>query len=186
MSGIIEFDGDLGEYLEELHQKKAEKKKARRREYYQENRERIKERMKEYQQRPEVKEKTKEYYQTNKEKIREHRQKPEFKAHEKKYRQRREVKEKQRNHQLKNKYGITLEDKRKLYAEQNGRCAICGEHKPMLGTKGKVICVDHNHKTGRVRGLLCTACNSRLHAFENKEWERKARKYLKKHQETCN
>lgn len=59
---------------------------------------------------------------------------------------------------LKDKYGITLEDKREMWKKQNGRCAIC---------KKKLIesndChVDHCHITGMVRGLLCRKCNAVL------------------------
>ncbi len=55
------------------------------------------------------------------------------------------------------KYGITLDDYEALFAEQNGRCAIClvtpeNERFGMLS-------VDHNHETGEVRGLLCRHCN---------------------------
>ena len=57
------------------------------------------------------------------------------------------------------KYGITLDDYEQLLKDQNYRCAICGHHcdkfKNGLG-------VDHNHKTGETRGLLCVNCNAAL------------------------
>jgi len=57
-----------------------------------------------------------------------------------------------RNTRLKSKYGLTLSQYQTMYRKQHGRCAICGQ-------KSK-LCVDHNHKTGVVRGLLCYQCNS--------------------------
>lgn len=41
---------------------------------------------------------------------------------------------------------------------QNGSCAICGKKE----TESKKLVVDHNHKTGKVRGLLCHSCNTAL------------------------
>ncbi len=52
------------------------------------------------------------------------------------------------------RYGITEERYDELYAQQEGRCAICGV--------GGALSVDHNHETGVVRGLLCHACNTGL------------------------
>ena len=49
------------------------------------------------------------------------------------------------------KYGITEEYFQSLLDFQNGVCAICGEPNP--------TCIDHNHETGEVRGLLCQDCN---------------------------
>lgn len=40
----------------------------------------------------------------------------------------------------------------KLLSEQNGVCAICKEEVK--------LCIDHNHETGKVRGLLCQKCNA--------------------------
>lgn len=56
------------------------------------------------------------------------------------------------------KYGLTLETFQDLVATQNGTCAICAE--PM-----KLPAVDHCHRTGRVRGLLCRKCNSGIGMF---------------------
>ncbi len=52
-------------------------------------------------------------------------------------------------------YGMSLDDYYTLLKEQDGICAIC--KKP--NRNGARLCVDHNHRTGIVRGLLCTQCN---------------------------
>lgn len=56
------------------------------------------------------------------------------------------------------KYGLTSEDYEEMLKRQNGVCAICCQHDP----SGKLLSVDHNHKTGVVRGLLCTNCNTAI------------------------
>src|SRR5499426_1627330 len=53
------------------------------------------------------------------------------------------------------RYGLTLADYRALQSRQGNACAIC--RKP-----ARVLCIDHCHVTGRVRGLLCFKCNSAL------------------------
>jgi hypothetical protein len=58
---------------------------------------------------------------------------------------------------LKRLYRISLEKYNKIFTEQEGKCAICGTHQNELKRK---LAVDHNHKTGKVRGLLCYKCNS--------------------------
>ena len=55
------------------------------------------------------------------------------------------------------RYNITSRDYDKLLAAQNGRCAIC--RKP---PNGRRLSVDHDHVTGKVRGLLCQKCNAIL------------------------
>lgn len=61
---------------------------------------------------------------------------------------------------LRLKFGITPEHYKVLYQHQNGRCAICkGKN------RGQTLAVDHDHKTGRVRSLLCTSCNVGLGHF---------------------
>ncbi len=62
---------------------------------------------------------------------------------------------------LKNRYGITLEQYDEMFEEQDGNCAICGLPELM-----KRLSVDHNHNTGEVRGLLCAKCN-RFLGFAN-------------------
>lgn len=60
-----------------------------------------------------------------------------------------------RDYKYKTRYGITLEGKREMYLTQDGKCLIC--RKKML-TAGDCQ-VDHDHKTGKVRGLLHRSCN---------------------------
>ncbi len=60
------------------------------------------------------------------------------------------------------KYGITPEEKQALFTSQGGKCAIC----PTLLTSGRTgMQVDHDHATGRIRGLLCHPCNVMLGDF---------------------
>lgn len=53
------------------------------------------------------------------------------------------------------KYGITIADYDRMLDGQGGMCAICGSTDPV----DRSFNVDHDHKTGRVRGLLCRWCN---------------------------
>ena len=61
-------------------------------------------------------------------------------------------------HQIKNKYGIDKDEWYWLLKEQNYQCRICKKEMSIEKNSGD-ICVDHDHKTGRVRGLLCKKCN---------------------------
>lgn len=71
---------------------------------------------------------------------------------------------------LKAKYGITGCEYDNAFAAQDGRCAICGgaPHKYMT-SKGEVerLHVDHCHKTGVFRGLLCGQCNRAIGLFKD-------------------
>ncbi len=62
------------------------------------------------------------------------------------------------------RYGLTEIEYKELYNKQSGLCAICGGSQQgyRLSGKRKKLCVDHSHKTGVVRGLLCTRCNSAI------------------------
>lgn len=64
---------------------------------------------------------------------------------------------------LKKKYGLTMEDFAAMIVAQGNACAIS---KTPFGP-GSKICVDHDHVTGRVRGLLCDSCNKGLGAFSD-------------------
>lgn len=62
-----------------------------------------------------------------------------------------------RKHQLKRYYGLSLEDYERMLQAQGGVCAVCKglQQDP----RKRYLCVDHCHKTGAVRGLLCDHCN---------------------------
>ena len=66
----------------------------------------------------------------------------------------------QRDRDLRRLYKISFEDYNNMLTEQNNCCAICGTD----NAKGKhnTFMVDHDHKTGKVRGLLCKSCNIAL------------------------
>ena len=71
----------------------------------------------------------------------------------------------QQTFRLRNKYGLTVEQFEKMVLAQQGRCAICGN----TFKNSKDTHVDHNHATGRVRGLLCYRCNHGLGKFKDSE-----------------
>ena len=83
-----------------------------------------------------------------------------------------------RAYEISKKYGISIDDYIRMATEQNNRCAICNEEKP--------LCVDHNHSKqigSAVRKLLCHGCNKLLgFAKENPETLRRAAKYLEEHE----
>ena len=67
--------------------------------------------------------------------------------------------DKSRENSLRLNYGITLDDYDKLLSEQDNRCYICHIH---ISELDRALAVDHNHKTGKVRGILCLTCNGAL------------------------
>ncbi len=79
-------------------------------------------------------------------------------------------------------YGISNETFKKLWDEQKGLCAVC--ERPLLfkSTRKAKTCIDHNHVTKQVRGLLCDSCNRGLgFFFDSLELLQKAIEYLKKY-----
>lgn len=83
--------------------------------------------------------------------------------------------EQNRANRLKNRFNITPEQYQMMLDKQNGVCAIC-QHPNVPNTKR--LSVDHDHVTLKVRGLLCTSCNTSLGIIENTEWCNKAQLYL--------
>ena len=82
----------------------------------------------------------------------------------------------QLNRYLKSTYNITLQQYDEMLSAQGNVCAICGSNYP--GHCGR-FCVDHNHKTGEVRGLLCNQCNIGIGALQdNPDILLKAAQYL--------
>lgn len=62
-----------------------------------------------------------------------------------------------KDRKLKRTYGISFAEYEKMLNAQNGKCAICGT--TSTGSR-KAFHVDHDHKTGKIRGLLCSQCNT--------------------------
>ena len=112
--------------------------RARHRRYYVKNRERILK-------------VTKKYQAENQEKIKEARQRYNKTKHEK---------------SLFSLYGITTAEYDNMLEKQNGACKICGSIPNPTSFK-KRLCVDHCHKTKKVRGLLCNRCNVCIGQFED-------------------
>jgi hypothetical protein len=86
-----------------------------------------------------------------------------------------------RERNLKARFGMTLEDYEKLLREQGGKCAICEatENNTVGERKDWNFAVDHDHETGKVRGLLCNNCNRGLGLLrDSEELLRKAANYI--------
>lgn len=79
------------------------------------------------------------------------------------YNQRADVKLRRRERDYAKKYGMSLDDYEHMCAKQEKKCLICF----FPPKEGKLLMVDHNHKTGEVRGLLCDTCNRTLGLFKD-------------------
>lgn len=86
---------------------------------------------------------------------------------------------------LRSKYGLSVEEYEKLLLSQNGCCAICGTSDPKsknAASRRGGFPVDHDHKTGKIRGLLCGHCNTGMGLLgDSIEILKKAIAYLSKH-----
>lgn len=81
-----------------------------------------------------------------------------------------------RMYNRKSKYGLTMARWEEMWERQQGKCGVCGEEMTR-----KQACVDHNHKTRRVRDLLCNSCNSMIgFCKENEERLRMGIEYLRR------
>lgn len=78
------------------------------------------------------------------------------------------------------RYGKTDEWFKSTLADQGNGCAICKKKNP---SKKRSLAVDHNHLTGRVRGILCYNCNRLLYAFDNVDLFDKILEYILKHKD---
>lgn len=70
-----------------------------------------------------------------------------------------------KNTRLKSLYGITLDEYERILEAQGHKCWCCGAEHKEAGRYGP-LCVDHNHTTGDVRGLLCRRCNMVIGSVE--------------------
>ena len=151
-----------------------------------------------YKARPDVKEKLKAYAKAyyeiveNRERRKKRRNTPEYKkrlcelnkkyrsttkykAWKKAYRNSQKVKDARRNQLLQKSFGITLYEYNALLQAQKQVCAICFNVETT-----RSLAVDHCHKTGKVRGLLCRFCNQALGLLkDNSEIVERALNYLK-------
>lgn len=78
---------------------------------------------------------------------------------------------------LKTRFGIGIEEYNQMFEQQEGKCKICGKHQSEFSMR---LAVDHCHKTGVIRGLLCVHCNHGLGKFfDDTNLLLKAIEYLK-------
>ena len=90
----------------------------------------------------------------------------------------------QRQRNLKHKYGVDLDWYTKKFEEQNNSCAICEStiNKTTGAREFWNFSVDHCHKTGKVRGILCNNCNRALGLLmDSPTLLRKAANYVETH-----
>jgi hypothetical protein len=79
------------------------------------------------------------------------------------------------------RYGVDENWYLEKLAEQKGVCAIC-QRDEMQRTRKSRLSVDHCHKTGALRGLLCNTCNMRIAGLESSNWFSNALAYLKQYE----
>ncbi|WP_084206625.1 endonuclease VII domain-containing protein [Segniliparus rugosus] len=86
------------------------------------------------------------------------------------------------NKHLKKKYGLTIEQYEEMVAVRGNKCDICGRTPIEVGDSRR-LSVDHCHKTGRIRGLLCRWCNTAIGQLQDSvQVMENAIKYMKEWQ----
>jgi len=89
------------------------------------------------------------------------------------------MKQKDRKNMLKRFWNMTSEQYNEMLKAQNGTCALCDRTE---SSPNKSLCIDHDHITGKIRGLLCDNHNRAMGLFKDSiEDLEKAVEYLKKH-----
>ena len=104
------------------------------------------------------------WHKRNPEKVREHRRKYLERHPEKvwQFSHAEDRKQSRAKWRLKNRYGLSLEEYAAMLLAQNNHCAICDANFSI-----EVPYVDHNHSTGKVRGILCATCNMGLGSYKD-------------------
>lgn len=88
-------------------------------------------------------------------------------------------KDKYIDRKLRKKYGISYDQYKEILKSQNSKCSICGK---TPGENKKLLAVDHNHLTGKNRGLLCSSCNICIGFIEKNDLSTESiAEYLKSH-----
>lgn len=84
---------------------------------------------------------------------------------------------------LRDSFGLSLEDYQRMHDAQGGRCAICDSPEgETRNGKVKMLAVDHCHKTGKIRGLLCSPCNQAIGKLrDDSAIMRRAADYIDRH-----
>lgn len=170
-SSFIEKQEDRKKYLKQYYEENKEKFKTNTKSYRTKNKDNIAKKKKEYniKTKDKKREYDKTYYKNNIEKIMEYSWR---------------TKEHSDNYRLSKKFGISLQEYNIMLKKQNSVCAICNKEEVIKTKKGNLrkLAVDHDHKTGKVRGLLCSNCNTSLGGFQDDiDTLVKALKYLKKY-----
>lgn len=84
-----------------------------------------------------------------------------------------------RRRDLMRKYGLTLEEYEMMSAQRKGCCDVCQlPERARRNGRLKSLAVDHHHRSGEIRGLLCSACNTQLGFLENEYWVALVKAYL--------
>jgi hypothetical protein len=118
-----------------------------------------------------IKERKREYYERNKDKKKEY--------------EKQNKKRKKENYFLR-KYNLTLEQYQQMLQDQHNKCCICGIEFDDSRMRTRP-CVDHCHKTKKVRSILCSNCNSAIGLLREDTFILKRTiKYLKKHNNMLN
>jgi hypothetical protein len=85
------------------------------------------------------------------------------------------------SYSLRHRHGLTPEQYDEILIAQGGKCALCETRQGEKGFNGRLH-VDHDHITGKIRGLLCMYCNHALERVENHNgWANRAHEYLERY-----